>query len=136
MPGSVSVLTTRGSENYYHFLTDVLPRIELLRLAGVDSDQYLVNRQTRFQRDLLDHVGITADRCLSTEKYPHLRADELYRAVVARRRPCAPRLGSCPGCDASSFPNASALPIAGSTSVGETRSARGGWTTRPRCWLR
>ena len=75
--GSVSVLTTRGSENYYHFLTDVLPRIELLRRAGVDSDQYLVNRQTRFQRELLDHLGITADRCLSTEKYPHVRADEL-----------------------------------------------------------
>jgi capsular polysaccharide biosynthesis protein len=77
VPGSVSVLTTRGSENYYHFLTDVLPRLELLRRAGVDSDRFLVNRQTRFQRDLLDHVGITADRCLSTEKYPHLRADEL-----------------------------------------------------------
>jgi capsular polysaccharide biosynthesis protein len=75
--GSVSVLTTRGSENYYHFLTDVLPRIEVLRRAGVDSDQYLVNRQTRFQRDLLDQLGITADRCLSTEKYPHVRADEL-----------------------------------------------------------
>jgi capsular polysaccharide biosynthesis protein len=77
VPGSVSVLTTRGSDNYYHFLTDVLPRIELLRRAGVDSDQFLVNRQTRFQRDLLDHMGITADRCLSTDKYPHLRADEL-----------------------------------------------------------
>ena len=34
MPGSVGVLTTRGSENYYHFLTDVLPRLELLRRAG------------------------------------------------------------------------------------------------------
>jgi capsular polysaccharide biosynthesis protein len=77
VPGSVSVLTTRGSENYYHFLTDVLPRLELLRRAGVDSDRFLVNRQTLFQRDLLDHLGITADRCLSTEKYPHLRADEL-----------------------------------------------------------
>jgi capsular polysaccharide biosynthesis protein len=77
VPGSVSVLTTRGSENYYHFLTDVLPRLELLRRAGVDSDRYLVDRDARFQRDLLDHVGITADRCVSTEKYPHLRADEL-----------------------------------------------------------
>ncbi len=77
VPGSVSVLTTRGSENYYHFLTDVLPRLELLRRAGVDADRYLVNRDTRFQRDLLDHLGITADRCLSTEKYPHLQADEL-----------------------------------------------------------
>jgi capsular polysaccharide biosynthesis protein len=75
--GSVGVLTTRGSENYYHFLTDVLPRLELMRRAGVQPDAYVVNRSTRFQRDLLDHLGLTADRCLGDEKYPHVRADEL-----------------------------------------------------------
>ena len=108
--GSVGVLTTRGSENYYHFLTDVLPRLELLRRAGAEPDAYVVNRSTRFQRDLLDHLGLTADRCLGDEKYPHVRADELVvpslpddqpahaaldrplapRAVPARRRPPAP----------------------------------------------
>ena len=77
VPGSVGVLTTRGSDNYYHFLTDVLPRLELLRRAGAEPDAYLVNRSTRFQRDLLDHLGLTADRCLGDEKYPHVRADEL-----------------------------------------------------------
>jgi capsular polysaccharide biosynthesis protein len=77
VPGSVAVLTTRGSDNYYHFLTDVLPRLELLRRAGVEPDAYVVNRSTRFQRDLLDHLGLTADRCLGAEKYPHLRADVL-----------------------------------------------------------
>ncbi len=76
-PGSVGVLTTRGSENYYHFLTDVLPRLELLRRAGVEPDAYLVNRATRFQRDMLDHLGLTADRCVGGDKYPHLRAAEL-----------------------------------------------------------
>ena len=77
MPGSVGVLTTRGSENYYHFMTDVLPRLELLRRAGAEPDAFLVNRTTRFQRDLLDQLGLTADRCLGSDKYPHLRADEL-----------------------------------------------------------
>jgi capsular polysaccharide biosynthesis protein len=75
--GSVGVLTTRGSGNYYHFLTDVLPRLELLRQAGVAPDAFAVNRTTRFQRDLLDHLGFTADRCLGSDKYPHLRADAL-----------------------------------------------------------
>ena len=75
--GSVGVLTTRGSDNYYHFLTDVLPRLELLRRAGAQPEAYVVNRTTRFQRDLLDHLGVTADRCLGEEKYPHVRADEL-----------------------------------------------------------
>ena len=75
--GSVGVLTTRGSENYYHFLTDVLPRLELLRRADARPDAFVVNRTTRFQRDLLDHIGLTADRCLGSDKYPHLQADEL-----------------------------------------------------------
>ncbi len=75
--GSVGVLTTRGGDNYYHFLTDVLPRLELLRRAGACPDAYLVNRVTRFQRDMLDHLGLTADRCLGSDKYPHLQADEL-----------------------------------------------------------
>jgi len=75
--GSVGVLTTRGSENYYHFLTDVLPRIELLRRAGVEPDHFVVNRSTRFQRDMLDHLGVTAGRCLGNDKYPHVRAEEL-----------------------------------------------------------
>ena len=77
LSGSVGVLTTRGSENYYHFLFDVLPRLELLQRAGARPDAYVVNRSTRFQRDLLDHLGLTADRCLGADAYPHVRADEL-----------------------------------------------------------
>ena len=29
------------------------------------------------QRDMLDHLGLTADRCIGSDKYPHLHADEL-----------------------------------------------------------
>ena len=75
--GPVAVLNTRGADNYYHWLTDVLPRLELLRRAGAEPAAYLVNRTTRFQCDMLDHLGITADRCLGGDDYPHLRADEL-----------------------------------------------------------
>jgi capsular polysaccharide biosynthesis protein len=72
--GSVGVLATRGSDNYYHFVTDVLPRLELLRRAGALPDAYVVQRSTRFQREMLDHLGLTADRCLD---HPHVRADVL-----------------------------------------------------------
>jgi capsular polysaccharide biosynthesis protein len=74
VPGSLGVLTTRGSDNYYHFLLDVLPRLELLRKAGATPDAYLVPRSTRFQRELLDHLGLTAERCLDNA---HVRADKL-----------------------------------------------------------
>ena len=72
--GSVGVLATRGSDNYYHFVTDVLPRVALLRRVGMEPDTYLVPRSTRFQREMLAHLGLTADRCLD---HPHVRADVL-----------------------------------------------------------
>jgi capsular polysaccharide biosynthesis protein len=72
--GSVGVLMTRGSGNYYHFLFDVLPRLALMRQAGVEPEAYVVNRSTRFQRELLDHLGLIAERCLDHE---HVRAEAL-----------------------------------------------------------
>ncbi len=75
--GTVGVLTTRGVDNYYHFLTDVLPRLELLRRGGIEPDRYVVNRSTAFQRDLLDAVGVPEERTLPSANHPHLRADHL-----------------------------------------------------------
>jgi capsular polysaccharide biosynthesis protein len=75
--GSVGVLTTRGIENYYHFLTDVLPRLALLERAGVTPDAFVVSRQTRFQREMLDHLGIEASRCIESTEFRHVEADEL-----------------------------------------------------------
>ncbi|HUO48841.1 MAG TPA: glycosyltransferase family 61 protein, partial [Acidimicrobiales bacterium] len=75
--GSVGVLTTRGVDNYYHFLTDVLPRIELLRRAGHQPDRYLVNRVTRFQVELLDRLGIGDAMVVQSAAVPHLRAERL-----------------------------------------------------------
>jgi capsular polysaccharide biosynthesis protein len=74
---ALAVLTTRGADNYYHFLTDVLPRLELLDRAGATPDRYLVDRGTRFQRELLDQLGLTEDRCLQSVEHPHVRAREL-----------------------------------------------------------
>ena len=80
--GSLAVLTTRGVDNYHHFLTDVLPRLEVLRLAGMSPTRYLVNRRTPFQRELLDHLGIGADATIESAAYPHVRADELLVASL------------------------------------------------------
>jgi capsular polysaccharide biosynthesis protein len=75
--GSVAVLTTRGVDNYYHFLIDVLPRLEIPRKAGAAPDRYLVNRKEAFQRELLDHMGISEARTLQSSDLPHVRAQEL-----------------------------------------------------------
>jgi capsular polysaccharide biosynthesis protein len=77
--GSVYALAARGGDNYYHFLTDVLPRLELLRKTGVDlgAATFVVNRTTPFQREMLDQLGIPEERCLQVARHPHIRATEL-----------------------------------------------------------
>ena len=75
--GSVAVLTTRASDNYYHFLTDVLPRIVLLERSGIPVDLYLVNRSQPFQRDLLPRFGVPLDRVVESRLHPHIQAERL-----------------------------------------------------------
>jgi capsular polysaccharide biosynthesis protein len=77
LAGSVGVLTTRGVDNYYHFLTDVLPRSELLRRAGIEPERFLVNRRTAFQRHLLDALAIPEQRVVESALHPHIRAEQL-----------------------------------------------------------
>jgi capsular polysaccharide biosynthesis protein len=77
MAGSLGVLTTRGVDNYYHFLTDVLPRVELLRRANTEPERFLVNRRTAFQRQLLSAVGIPEPRVVESALHPHIRAEQL-----------------------------------------------------------
>jgi capsular polysaccharide biosynthesis protein len=67
--GSVAVLNTRHSHNYYHWLCDILPRLVPLRWAGVRPDYYLVDCKTDFQRNVLAAFGIEA-HCLIQ---PHCR---------------------------------------------------------------
>lgn len=75
--GSVGVLTTRGIDNYYHFLLDVLPRLDLLHRSGLSVDRYLVNRHLPFQRELLERFGVPLDRIVQSRDCPHLRSAEL-----------------------------------------------------------
>jgi capsular polysaccharide biosynthesis protein len=77
VPGSVGVLTTRGVDNYYHFLTDVLPRLELLDRADARPDRYLVNRTMAFQREMLDALGVDESHTIQSADAPHIRAEEL-----------------------------------------------------------
>ncbi|WP_088834738.1 glycosyltransferase family 61 protein [Paenibacillus tyrfis] len=59
-PKTVAVLIFCSSDNYYHWMFDVLPRIHLLRLSGIRIDKYVLNRQEifPFQEETLAILGI------------------------------------------------------------------------------
>jgi capsular polysaccharide biosynthesis protein len=79
--GKVAVLATEAANLYYHWLFQLLPRHELIRLAGIslaEIDYFYVNSQSsRFQRETLSSLGIEPSRIIDAEKVPYLRAREL-----------------------------------------------------------
>ena len=70
--GRTLVLASTGGNTYFHWITDVLPRLGLARRGGYDPasfDWVLVNGLTHpFQEETLEHIGISKNRCLSFHK--------------------------------------------------------------------
>ncbi len=93
MPGRLGLLASRGDVNYYHFLIDVVPRLGVLEQAPEIElpEQWYVPATTRFQRELLDLLGIDEGRRINADEVPHVRADCLVvpslPSVVKEKNP-------------------------------------------------
>ena len=79
--GVVAVLTTLSADYYSHWLLDVLPRFELLRLAGYTADTidkyYLPEPTSSYQKEALARLGIPQSKILDSKKFPHVEAKML-----------------------------------------------------------
>lgn len=79
--GTVLVLAAPGSDVYYHWLLDVLPRLEIARRAGFGPggvDRVLVSGASLpFQAETLARLGIDPARTLDAAAHPHVVADRL-----------------------------------------------------------
>jgi capsular polysaccharide biosynthesis protein len=78
--GTLAVLATRGgSNNYYHFLLDVLPRLAVLEscLPDAKPDALYLPTATRYQQELLALTGLDAARVVETRKHRAVRAETL-----------------------------------------------------------
>lgn len=75
---SVAVLAKIGSSNYYHWMFDVLPRIHLLNLSGIEVDKYIVPHPLAlFQYETLSILGVNRDRLIEVDSHFHLQASRL-----------------------------------------------------------
>jgi hypothetical protein len=80
--GQVAVLAAwHAGWNYFHWMFNVLPRLELLRLAGIGLsavDLFVVNRpRLPFQHETLARLGLIGTRLLFADEGLHARADTL-----------------------------------------------------------
>jgi capsular polysaccharide biosynthesis protein/tetratricopeptide (TPR) repeat protein len=80
MAGPIVVLAGLCNDMYFHWMFDVLPRLDLLDRSGIDRDAiagWLISHHLPFQQETLAHLGIPAAKILTPEQYPHLQADHL-----------------------------------------------------------
>jgi capsular polysaccharide biosynthesis protein len=81
LPGITATLATMGSEvNYYHFLLNAFPRIDVLRRSGAlaEADRILVSGAvTPWLRDALSLAKVPVDKLIGTAQHPFVRCHTL-----------------------------------------------------------
>lgn len=60
----IAVLAQKGASNYYHWMTEVLPKMQLLKESKVDFDLVYVPYWAPFQKESLDQSGISEDKVI------------------------------------------------------------------------
>jgi tetratricopeptide (TPR) repeat protein len=78
--GTIAVLAGLSNDMYFHWLFDVLPRLDLIDRSGIHRDVidgFLVSHHLPFQQETLAQLGIPASKILTPEDYPHWQADRL-----------------------------------------------------------
>jgi capsular polysaccharide biosynthesis protein len=79
--GTVAVLSAAAGHGYFHWMFDVLPRIELLHFSNLDLnfiDKFVVNMYLfPFQKETLSTLGIPHTKVIESRRYPHIKAEQL-----------------------------------------------------------
>lgn len=89
---TLGVLTFPVSVNYYHWMLDILPKIDLLRRSGLTVDKYLIIRDglTDFQRFTLSVLGLPEHMLAECTHGMHIKAARLVvpSHVMDKNRAC------------------------------------------------
>ena len=78
-PQTIAVLATAGGEGYFHWLTDALPRFEIIsKTLGIDSiDKYVVNKGVPIIEETLEMLGISPEKLIFADPNLHIQAKYL-----------------------------------------------------------
>jgi tetratricopeptide (TPR) repeat protein/capsular polysaccharide biosynthesis protein len=81
MPGKVAVLSGLSGNVYFHWMVDILPRLEILRQRGVDwaeIDWFVVNScSSAFQSQTLEILGVPMQKVIASDRHPYIQAEQL-----------------------------------------------------------
>jgi len=76
--GRVVVLTQAGSWNYYHWMTEILPKLAMLQEHNIEYDYLYLSLDRAYMRETVQLLGIDSSIILEpVREYRHICADEL-----------------------------------------------------------
>ena len=79
--GKVALLSGLAGHVYYHWMFDILPRLELLRRSGInlqEIDWFVVNSLSKsYQKETLSLLDIPHDKIIESDRLSHIQAEEL-----------------------------------------------------------
>ena len=75
--GRLAVITSPGSDNYFHGTLDSVPRVSLLAGLEDEIDGYYIDSQSRFHQEWLGMLGIPENKIVSASPERHIEAKEL-----------------------------------------------------------
>lgn len=82
LDGRICLLGNRSYLNYYHWMCDTLPRLAVLREAGIELDTIdhfiLPLPKFDFHRESLKTLGIEEDRLHTIDRGEYIHADEVF----------------------------------------------------------
>lgn len=94
--GSALVLACTGSDTYFHWMTDALPRLEIAAKAKGPEwqpDFWVVNTLGKtFIRESLEHLKIPENRIIALDQNPHVQFSDLWVPSL----PCEQSSGDTP----------------------------------------
>jgi capsular polysaccharide biosynthesis protein len=82
--GRVIVLTQEGHDNYYHWITEILPKLELLKNIEYDWI-YLPRLIHPFQYQTIALMGIDPSKVIEAEQDTYIEADEVIAPSYVSR---------------------------------------------------
>ena len=78
---TIAVLATSGADGYFHWLTDALPRLEIIRKTlpnGIDSiDKFVVNKGIPIIGETLEMLGISPENLIFADSNLHIQSKNL-----------------------------------------------------------
>lgn len=73
--GTLAVLQVDQTNNYYHWVLEVLPRLGILMKSGLNWDRIFVSTPNSYQKDSIAMAGISSALLLDPVVQPHVEAD-------------------------------------------------------------